>query len=267
MNVGEFYTEEYKFLLSKVEGLQSITSNPLSSGLTAGQIDEDVLHRDQDGGTIEVMDEDKVYVRGNNNNTAYNFLYPGKSLRKNESIEVGTTTLNISEPYQIRKWGARKDQHSTGIDVVPTTDYMVAIQEGRIIEVDNAPEKANVKKPVFGKSGSAGHSIKVQNIDGTITHYMHLDPINEDTKKNLLGKPVHRGDNLHTWKTGSGSMTGPHVKIRVQGNHWKYTLDPSHQVKGGQYDWYPTLEGNKLVIHKKAATTSYRKGGILYSTK
>jgi hypothetical protein len=263
MNIGDFYTEERKFLLSRVQKGPAFAGTDFS----AGQLDEDVLRRDMDGGTIETIDEDKVYIRGNNNNTAYNFLYPGKSLQKKEAIEIGETVLSISEPYQIRKWGARKDQHSTGIDVIPSTDYMVALQEGRIIEVDNAPERAKVEAPVFNKSGSAGHSIKVQNIDGTITHYMHFDPISEETKKNLLNKVVHRGDNLHTWRTGSGSMTGPHVKVRVQGNHWKYTLDPSHQVRGGQYDWYPKLEGGKLVIYKRPEIATYRKGGILYGVK
>lgn len=134
------------------------------------------------------------------------------NLRKGDKLNIGTNTITITDPYGIRSFEGREDKHSTGIDYKTNNNMVVALTDG-IIEDVKLDGDGSVIKPTEGSAG--GYYLIVRNPDGTRSQYMHLDPMTKDEMDALKGKEIKKGDEIWGYGTGSGSMTGPHVKYRV----------------------------------------------------
>ena len=80
---------------------------------------------------------------------------------------------------------------------------------------------------------------------------MHLDPMSENDMKNLQGKKVKRGDEIWGYTTGSGSMTGPHIKIRHYGDSPRFNIDPSQLLRGESYSFIPNSKGENILLMKQ----------------
>jgi len=154
--------------------------------------------------------------------TSYNDLSNSNSSESGNGkvVEIVNTTLTITDGYGMRTFKGREGKHSTGVDYTTNNQKAVAITDGVIEDVrmqhGGRKYKPDAKGP-DGKQlpGSAGYYLIVRNSDGTKSQYMHLDPMTKDEMSSLKGKTIKRGDEIWGYGTGSGSMTGPHVKYRV----------------------------------------------------
>lgn len=149
------------------------------------------------------------------------------TLKEGSSVAVGNTVLRITDPFGIRDWGARKGEHSNGIDFSTPDKWAVAIQDGTIesvkIQGDGLPKQP---KPNLHE---AGYYITVKHKDGSKAQYMHFDPIPSDLMQEMVGKTVKRGDKLYTFKKGSGTQLGPHIKLVLRNAKGKI-LDPTPYI-------------------------------------
>lgn len=149
-------------------------------------------------------------------------------VKEKEKYTIGETTITVTDPYGIRSFAGRKGQHSTGVDMVTSSGNVVAIRDG-VIESVKLEGDGSVITPTQGHA--AGYYIVVRHSDGTKAQYMHLDPPKSggltSMKKALEGKKLTRGQEIWGYTTGSGSMTGPHVKFRLYKGTSKNHMDPS----------------------------------------
>jgi hypothetical protein len=152
-------------------------------------------------------------------------------LKQSETVKVGGNTITVTDPYGIRSFEGRENQHSTGIDMVTSSGKVVAMMDG-VIETVKLEGDGSVITPVQGSK--AGYYLVVKNSDGTKAQYMHLDPMSPEEMKSLAGKKIKRGDEIWGYQTGSGSITGPHVKYRVYTGKSGYNshIDPSAYIRG-----------------------------------
>jgi murein DD-endopeptidase MepM/ murein hydrolase activator NlpD len=132
-------------------------------------------------------------------------------VKKGDEFTMGDNTVTITDPYGIRTFKGREGKHSTGIDYKTSSGNVVALTDGVIKEVKLQGD-GSVMTPSQGSA--AGYYIIVEQSDGTMAQYMHLDPMTPEEMKSLVGKPISKGEEVWGYSTGSGSMTGPHVKYR-----------------------------------------------------
>lgn len=132
-------------------------------------------------------------------------------VKKGDEFTMGTNTVTITDPYGIRNFKGREGKHSTGVDYKTSSGNVVALTDGVIKEVKLQGD-GSVMTPSQGSA--AGYYIVVEQSDGTMAQYMHLDPMTPEEMKSLVGKSISKGEEVWGYSTGSGSMTGPHVKYR-----------------------------------------------------
>jgi murein DD-endopeptidase MepM/ murein hydrolase activator NlpD len=141
------------------------------------------------------------------------------SVQKNDKFIIGKTEVTITDPYGIRKFKGREGKHSTGIDYVTNNGQVVALTDLEIVGVKLQGSGATYKPDAVDADGnqlpgSAGYYIITKNSDGTMSQYMHLDPMTKAEMARLKGQKFKKGDSIWGYSTGSGSMTAPHVKVR-----------------------------------------------------
>lgn len=168
-----------------------------------------------------------------NFNKTHSVDLSSKSVQKSEIIPINERVkITITDPYGIRNWGARKGEHSTGIDFVTNDKWAYALNDLVIKDVKVQKVKGFVDGAIIKPSQghSAGFYIVTENSDGTKSEYMHLNPMTKDEMESLKGKTFKRGEKIWAYNIGSGSMSGPHIKFRVwkSGQH----IDPSDYVRG-----------------------------------
>lgn len=173
-------------------------------------------------------------------------------LKQGDKVKVGNATVKVTGAYGLRNLKGRSTQHSRGMDITTSTGKAHALNDGVIESV-----KLQGTGKVVGTDDkpAAGYYITVKNSDGTRTQYMHLDPMTDTDIKNLTGKAVKRGDEMWGYTKGSGSMTGPHVKVRHYGNSSRYNVDPSQLLNGIPYKFIPNSTGGNMF--------KYKHGGLL----
>jgi len=149
-------------------------------------------------------------------------------VKAGEKYKIGDVTVTVTDPYGTRSFEGREGEHSTGVDMKTSSGKVVAIRDGVIQQVKLQGD-GSVIKPTQGHA--AGYYLVVKHSDGTMAQYMHLDPPGKgglsEMKKQLEGKQIKRGDQIWGYTTGSGSMTGPHVKFRLYKGNSKNHFDPS----------------------------------------
>lgn len=152
----------------------------------------------------------------------------------------------ITSQYGYRKRpNTGKTEFTSGTDIVPQTkDKSVpALAPGKIVNIAvDKYSQGGLLDP--SKHKGLGHYIDVELTEGPYAghtvRYGHLDPIKN--KKALLGQTVNTGDTLAGFGVGSGSGTGPHVKV--------YLIDP----KGNK------INPNKLLSEAKKTLSSGTTG-------
>ena len=152
-----------------------------------------------------------------------------ETILKGDNINIDNTKVTITDPYGIRTFDGREGKHSTGIDMVTNTGKAVSLQDG-VIEKVSLQGSGKIITPTEGSA--AGYYVTVKNSDGTRTQYMHLDPMTNTDMESLQGKKIKRGEDIWGYSTGSGSMTGPHVKVRQYQGNPKNHMDPTSLFKG-----------------------------------
>lgn len=158
------------------------------------------------------------------------------SLKKDDKVKLGDVVITVKDPYGIRHFKGRENQHSTGIDIVTSTGKAYALNDLTIEDVQVQRVKGFVDgaimEPTEGQS--AGFYIIARNSDGTRSQYMHLNPMTKDEMESLKGKKLKRGDEIWGYNIGSGSMTAPHVKYRVYtgSSGTQSHIDPSDYLRG-----------------------------------
>jgi murein DD-endopeptidase MepM/ murein hydrolase activator NlpD len=166
-----------------------------------------------------------------NNNTS--------GVKYGDKFRLGKTEVKVTDPFGIRDFEGRRGKHSTGIDYTTANKQAVALTDMEVVSVRIDGSGASYKpdaKDAEGKQlrGSAGYYIITKNSDGTMSQYMHLDAMTKAEMKRLEGKKFKRGDNIWGYGVGSGSMTGPHVKVRFAEGMPSSTnfIDPSRYFLG-----------------------------------
>ena len=214
---------------------QNIYDDKLNTQLREGVWDEKT---DIHIGTIKNYDPNLAtkYENYSTNRAANATLHQisANSLADKSKIKLGNVTLTVTDPYGIRHFAGREGQHSTGIDFCTSDGNAYAlsdmtIQSVQVQKVKGFPDGA-IMKPTEGQS--AGFYIIAKNSDGTMSQYMHLNPMTKDEMNSLVGKKLKRGDKLWGYNIGSGSMTGPHVKYRVYSGNQNNHIDPSDYIRG-----------------------------------
>jgi murein DD-endopeptidase MepM/ murein hydrolase activator NlpD len=138
------------------------------------------------------------------------------TLKKGDKFKIGDTDIIITDPFGIRNFEGREGKHSTGLDLNTSNKKAIAIKDGIIesVRLEGDGSVTDVtdkdKKPI----SSAGYYVVVKHDDGTRMQYMHLNRMSSDEMKKLKGVKLKRGDNIWGYDVGSGSMTGPHFKVR-----------------------------------------------------
>lgn len=135
-----------------------------------------------------------------------------ESVKQGESFTFGTNQVTITDPYGMRTFAGREGKHSTGVDYKTDSGNAVALTDGVIKEVKLQGNGTRIK-PTEGSA--AGYYLIVEQADGSMAQYMHLDPMTPEEMKALVGKQITKGEEIWGYSQGSGSMTGPHVKYRM----------------------------------------------------
>lgn len=141
-----------------------------------------------------------------------------KSVKKGQTFTFGTNQVTITDPYGIRNFSGREGQHSTGVDYRTDSGNVVALTDGVIKEVRLQGDGSRIT-PTQGSA--AGYYLIVEQADGSMAQYMHLDPMTKEEMKSLVGKQITKGEEIWGYSQGSGSMTkragqwGVHVKYRM----------------------------------------------------
>ena len=137
----------------------------------------------------------------------------------------------ITSNYGFRKRpNTNKTEFTSGTDIVPQTkDKSVqALAPGKIVNIAvDKYAQAGMLDP--SKHKGLGHYMDVEISSGPyaghIVRYGHLDPIKN--KDQLLGKSINIGDKIGGFGVGSGSGTGPHVKVYLINSEGK-KVDPTN---------------------------------------
>jgi murein DD-endopeptidase MepM/ murein hydrolase activator NlpD len=160
-----------------------------------------------------------------------------ETLKNRQTIDYGNIQLTVKDPYGIREdVPGRKGRHSGGIDYTTNTKQAIALYPGTVIKISKQLQSNQTDQqliPIKGENydasrASLGWYIHVKHDDGSIGQYAHLDLFEETDINKLLNQKVEVGQVLHSYKRGSGTGTGPHVKFQVlkAGKH----TDPSPYI-------------------------------------
>jgi len=246
-----------KFIIPKYEGASAsrLIGRPSisQSGFIDSSIDEDIYASEAYKNTLDTLKDTKSTTtlspkkeikqeKGKTKNFDVNEGH--ESLGKNSSVKVGAATITVTDPYGLRSFKGREGEHSRGMDIKTSTGKAHALQDGEIVEV-KLQGNGKVITPSQGKAG--GYYIVIKNSDGSHTQMMHLDPMSDTDMKNLKGKKIKRGDEIWGYTTGSGSMTGPHIKVRHYGDNSQFNIDPSQLLKGEAYSFIPDSKGENML--------------------
>lgn len=120
---------------------------------------------------------------------------------------------------------------TTGTDIVSKLgdNTLYSPVGGQIVNVGvQGDGKAGLKDP--SKFKELGWYMDVKTPEGKYVRFGHLDPIKDHDR--LIGAIVNPGDSLASYGKGSGSGTGPHVKI-YSSDHSDFRVkeDPSAIIK------------------------------------
>ena len=194
---------------------------------------------------INTNKNSKTLSSGVNSNWKNFSSNPGFStLKAGEKISIGDDAVVITDPYGIRSFKGREGEHSTGIDYKTKSGKAVALKDGKIIDVKLQGD-GSVISPSQGSS--AGYYVIVKHTDGSYGQYMHLDPMTTEEMNALKNKEIKRGDKIHGYTKGSGSMTGVHVKFRLYGDDPHVNIDPSQAFRGENYTFIPNKYGENII--------------------
>lgn len=171
-----------------------------------------------------------------------------------DAVKVGENIYKVTNLFGPRTGansvaGRDDGEHSRGIDIVgyskdgSVSNLPIALADGKIIGI-NVQGDGSVIKPKDGKS--AGYYMSVQMNDGKVMNYMHLGKDVFKNKASLLGKNIKRGDVLYEgdYSKGSGSQTGPHIKVSISSvnnkgelnkDYTKEENDPTPYMLFGKY--------------------------------
>lgn len=139
---------------------------------------------------------------------------------------------SITSPYGFRtRPNTNKKEFTSGIDLVAKdkSGKVKALQDGTIINVGlQGDGKPGLKDP--SKFKELGYYIDIKGNDGLFYRFGHLDPIKD--RQSLIGQPVQAGQEIASYKTGSGSGTGPHLKMYVAKDPtFRQKIDPTPIVE------------------------------------
>lgn len=194
----------------------------------------------------DVIEPGSVISKGVNKNWSNFPVNPGAiSLKKGENIQIGSDNVMITDSYGIRGFVGQEGHHSTGIDFKTKSGKAVALKDGIIIDVKLQGD-GKIYSPSSGKK-EAGYYVVVKHDDGSFGQYMHLDPMNTEQMNSLKNKNIKRGDDIWGYTKGSGTMSGPHVKVRLYGEDPKVNIDPSQAIKGEPYSFIPNRHGENII--------------------
>ena len=175
--------------------------------------------------------------------------YDDKTMQKGKYYKVGKYELRTTNLFGYRTGGnkvaGRVGRHSSGIDYVERNGNAVAIDDGVVISVTSQGNPYVRRPDKIEKNGkqtpaSGGWIVTIRNKEtGLYTKYMHMDKFTTEDIKNLVGKELKRGDKFWTAKIGSGTQTGPHVKVAQYMDPGKYgeqrkKYNPSIFITGGK---------------------------------
>jgi predicted chitinase len=225
--------------------LQGYRDNSFRSGKHIAPLSakKEALHRDTEASSVlSSTSNHKVITTGSWNNFSTE-----ETLSDRQVVEVGDTKVTVTDPYAVRTMESREGKHSTGIDIKTSTGNAIALSDG-VIESVKLQGNGDVISPSEG--AAAGYYVTVKNDDGSRTQYMHLDPMNDTDIKSLEGKKLKRGETIWGYLTGSGSITGPHIKVRHYGDNSKFNIDPSNLIMGKTYSFIPDRNGNNILSNK-----------------
>jgi murein DD-endopeptidase MepM/ murein hydrolase activator NlpD len=157
------------------------------------------------------------YMYGKTGNTTTSDDEP--NVKDKEVFSFGETKLTITDPFYVRQGFGRKGKHSTGVDYKTDNNQAIALTDMEIVSVkiDGSGRSYHPEdKGADGKQlpASGGYYIVTKNSDGTMSQYMHLNPMTKVEMERLEGKKFKKGENIWGYDIGSGSMTGKHVKVR-----------------------------------------------------
>jgi murein DD-endopeptidase MepM/ murein hydrolase activator NlpD len=167
------------------------------------------------------------------------------SLKVGEKVKLNNDEIIITDPYGIRNFKGQEGQHSTGIDFETKSGKVIALKDGVITDVKLQGD-GKIYHPSSGKK-EAGYYITVKHDDGSKAQYMHLDPMSKEDMDSLKNKRIKRGEHIWGYTTGSGTMTGPHVKFRLFGEDPRVNIDPSQAIRGQNYNFIPDKNGKNIL--------------------
>lgn len=147
------------------------------------------------------------------------------ALKIGQEVSLGDNYYRVTNLFGPRVGenavAGRGPGHSRGVDVVGHSGADKAKTNAPISVTDGVIESISLEgsgKDIKTTEGTAGgYVMNVRMPNGKMIRYMHLSPDIANVRKELIGKPVKRGDVLfqgdHSKYSGSG--TGSHVKISV----------------------------------------------------
>jgi len=154
-----------------------------------------------------------------------------KVINIGDSIPVGDFVYKVTNLFGPRTGsnavpGRADGEHSNGMDMVgfsadgKQSNLPISLTDGEIVGI-NLQGSGDAIRPEQGKAGGYIMSVKTpdKNAPGRfkIIRYMHLDKSVWDQKATLMNTQVTRGQLLIPGSNspGSGSQTGPHVKVSI----------------------------------------------------
>lgn len=154
-----------------------------------------------------------------------------KAINIGDSIPVGDFVYKVTNLFGPRTGsnavpGRADGEHSNGMDMVgfsadgKQSNLPISLTDGEIVGI-NLQGSGDAIRPEQGKEGGYIMSVKTpdKNAPGKfkIIRYMHLDKKVWEQKAKLMNTSVKRGQLLVEGSNspGSGSQTGPHVKVSI----------------------------------------------------
>ena len=135
----------------------------------------------------------------------------------------------ITSPYGIRtRPNTNRKEFTSGIDLVSKDNSVRPLQNGTIINIGvQGDGRPGFKDP--SKYKELGYYIDMQGDDGLFYRFGHVDPIKN--KDEFIGRKVQAGEPLWSYAKGSGSGTGPHMKMYVsEDSSFRKKIDPTQIV-------------------------------------
>jgi hypothetical protein len=175
-----------------------------------------------------------------------------KVINIGDSIPVGDFVYKVTNLFGPRSGsnavpGRADGEHSNGMDMVgfsadgKQSNLPISLTDGEIVGI-NLQGSGDPIRPEQGKAGGYIMSVKTPDANAPgkfkIIRYMHLDKSVWEQKAKLMNTPVKRGQLLiqGSGSAGSGSQTGPHVKVSIsnldeKGNDLRDYSNPQNDPK------------------------------------